>query len=66
MKGLIQRVNHACVRVNGDTVGSIQGGILLLLGIEKDDDQAKANKLLHKTLNYRIFSDEEEIGRAHV
>ncbi|WP_432697588.1 D-aminoacyl-tRNA deacylase [Marinobacterium sp. YM272] len=64
MKGLIQRVNHACVRVDGEAVGSIQRGVLLLLGIEKEDDQAKADKLLHKTLNYRIFPDEQ--GRMNL
>ena len=36
----------------------IQEGILLLLGVEKEDDQAKADKLLDKVLKYRIFNDE--------
>ncbi len=64
MKGLIQRVNHANVRVNGAEIGSIQRGILLLLGVDKEDDPAKAEKLLHKVLNYRIFPDEE--GRMNL
>lgn len=59
MKGLIQRVSHAKVDVDGETVGQIEGGILLLLGVERDDDEAKAQKLLHKVLNYRIFSDDQ-------
>ena len=58
MRGLIQRVQFASVVVDGETVGEIQEGILLLLGVEKEDDQAKADKLLEKVLKYRIFSDE--------
>ena len=59
MKGLIQRVSESSVSVKGDTVGAIGQGILLLLGVEKDDDQAAADKLLQRVLNYRIFSDSE-------
>ena len=59
MKGLIQRVSHASVKVDGEITGAIDQGILLLLGVEKDDDQAKADKLLKKVLNYRIFPDAE-------
>lgn len=58
MKGLIQRVSHASVRVDNEEVGSINTGILLLLGIERDDDETTLDKLLHKVLNYRIFSDD--------
>jgi D-tyrosyl-tRNA(Tyr) deacylase len=57
MKALIQRVSHAQVMVNGEVVGAIDKGILLLLGVEQADTQEKANKLLHKVLNYRIFAD---------
>lgn len=57
MKALIQRVSHAQVMVNSDVVGAIDKGILLLLGVEQADTQEKANKLLHKVLNYRIFAD---------
>ncbi len=59
MKGLIQRVGEASVKVSGETVGSINQGILLLLGVEKTDDRAKADKLLHRITNYRIFEDEQ-------
>ncbi|MBP0048179.1 D-tyrosyl-tRNA(Tyr) deacylase [Marinobacterium sp. AK62] len=59
MKGLIQRVSHASVKVDGEITGAIDQGILLLLGVEKDDDQAKADKLLKKVLNYRIFPNAE-------
>lgn len=57
MKGLIQRVRQASVTVDGNVVGNIGPGILLLLGVEKEDDEARADKLLQKALNYRIFSD---------
>lgn len=57
MKGLIQRVKHASVVVGGETVGKIGPGLLLLLGIEKEDNPALADKLLDKVLKYRIFSD---------
>lgn len=57
MKGLIQRVSHARVTVNGEIAGQINQGILLLLGVEKGDTQASAEKLLHKVLAYRLFAD---------
>ncbi|WP_419813223.1 D-aminoacyl-tRNA deacylase [Bacterioplanoides sp.] len=57
MIGLIQRVIHARVEVDDTVTGKIDQGILLLLGVQKGDDEQKADKLLHKVLNYRIFSD---------
>ena len=60
MKGLIQRVSSASVLVGGNCVGEINQGILLLLGVEKEDDRTKADKLLDKVINYRIFSDESD------
>ena len=59
MKGLLQRVSQARVEVEGDIVGAIDHGLLVLVGIEPQDDQASADKLLHKLLNYRVFSDAE-------
>lgn len=59
MIGLIQRVKWAKVEVENQTVGEIEQGLLVLLGVEQDDDEAKADKLLEKVLNYRIFSDEQ-------
>jgi len=64
MKGLIQRVSQGQVDVDGVTVGQISTGILLLLGVERDDDEARADKLLHKVQNYRIFSDNQ--GRMNL
>ena len=59
MLGLLQRVSSASVRVDGEITGEIGTGLLVLLGVEKGDDEAAADKLLHKLLNYRIFGDEK-------
>ena len=57
MKALIQRVKRAQVDVDKKTVGIIQQGLLVFIGVEKTDTQENADKLLKKILNYRIFSD---------
>ena len=57
MQGLIQRVSQAHVVVDGKVIGQINKGIVLLLGVEKDDDFAAADKLLNKVSGYRIFAD---------
>lgn len=59
MIGLIQRVSQAQVTIEGETVGQIGRGILLLLGVEKEDSEAKAERLLERVLGYRIFPDAE-------
>ncbi|MCH4812016.1 D-aminoacyl-tRNA deacylase [Vreelandella neptunia] len=59
MKALIQRVKRASVEVEGDVIGSIDHGLLALVGVEKHDDEAAVEKLLHKLLHYRVFSDAE-------
>lgn len=59
MIALIQRVSEAAVRVDGDVVGEIEHGLLVLLGVEKDDDEAKAKRLMERVTAYRVFSDEE-------
>jgi D-tyrosyl-tRNA(Tyr) deacylase len=59
MIALIQRVKQAKVQVAGHTVGEIGQGILVLLGVEKNDDEIKARKLSQKVMNYRIFSDQQ-------
>ena len=60
MRGLIQRVAHASVTVEGECVGRIGQGLLLLLGVERDDTREQADKLLHKVLNYRLFADADD------
>lgn len=58
MKAVIQRVSEARVTVEGETVGAIDGGILVLLGVEKGDDEQDAAWLAEKIAGLRIFEDE--------
>lgn len=60
MIALLQRVTQANVKVNGEVVGEIGAGILALLGVQKDDDMAQADRLLERLLSYRIFPDSED------
>lgn len=59
MRALIQRVRRASVEVDGRVIGAIDQGLLALIGVEKGDDEARADKLLHKLLRYRVFADSE-------
>ncbi len=59
MLGLIQRVSSASASIDNTVVGTIDQGLLLLLGSEKTDLEAAADKLLQKILNYRVFADSE-------
>lgn len=58
MRLFIQRVNHAEVNVNGETVGAIGKGLLVLVGVGKEDTREIADKYLKKLLGLRIFEDE--------
>ncbi|NOZ51945.1 MAG: D-tyrosyl-tRNA(Tyr) deacylase [Gammaproteobacteria bacterium] len=57
MIGLLQRVSQAKVNVAGETIGAIEQGLLLLVGVQKDDTTAKADRLLQRLLGYRVFAD---------
>ncbi|RUO29207.1 D-tyrosyl-tRNA(Tyr) deacylase [Aliidiomarina sedimenti] len=59
MKALIQRVSEARVVVEEQTVGAIDQGLLVLLGVEKADDESKARRLAERVATYRMFSDAE-------
>jgi D-tyrosyl-tRNA(Tyr) deacylase len=59
MRGLLQRVGNARVEVAGEIVGAIDQGLMVLVAVEPGDTRASADKLLHKLLNYRVFSDAE-------
>ncbi len=59
MKGLLQRVRSARVEVDAEIVGAVDQGLLVLVAVEPGDTRAHADKLLHKLLNYRVFSDEQ-------
>jgi len=58
MKMIIQRVSHASVTVDQQTVGSIQKGFLVLLGVGQTDTTKTADKMIRKMLGLRIFDDE--------
>ena len=58
MIAVLQRVSEACVRVEGEVIGQIGAGLLVLLCAEKGDTEAVADKMLAKMLKLRIFGDE--------
>lgn len=60
MIALIQRVKKASVTVDEKIIGKINNGLLVFVGVEKDDDNAKAKRLVERVLSYRIFSDEQD------
>lgn len=57
MIGLLQRVSHARVDIDGRRVGEIARGIAVLVGVERGDDEARAERLLERLLGYRVFPD---------
>ena len=59
MRALVQRVSHASVRVDGEVVTQIGPGLLVLLGITHDDDEATAARLAQKVRALRVFPDAE-------
>jgi D-tyrosyl-tRNA(Tyr) deacylase len=59
MKACIQRVRWARVRVNGETVGEIGAGLLVLLGVASGDTEKEAQTLVNKVVGLRIFEDQE-------
>ncbi len=59
MRAVLQRVTNARVRVEDKVVGEISGGLVVLLGIARDDAEADAKYLLEKIANLRIFDDAE-------
>lgn len=64
MKALLQRVSQAHVTVDQERIGEIQGGLLVLIGIERDDDATTVDKMVHRLTHYRVFSDAQ--GRMNV
>ena len=64
MIGLLQRVAEARVTVEDETLASIGRGLLVLVGVEREDDEAKAMRLLERLLGYRVFADRE--GRMNL
>lgn len=60
MIALIQRVTQASVTIDNEVAGAIGPGLLILLGVERQDDEQRAAKLCERVLAYRIFSDEQD------
>lgn len=58
MKAVIQRVKKASVTVEGSVIGAIQEGLLVLLGISKEDTKEEVKKFVNKIIRLRIFADE--------
>ena len=59
MIGLLQRVSAAQVVVDENTVAAIGKGILVLIGVEREDDELHADRLLERLLGYRVFADDD-------
>ena len=64
MIGLLQRVTNAQVDVAGETIGRIEQGLMVLVGVEKNDSEQKADRLLERLLGYRVFED--DTGRMNL
>lgn len=60
MRAVVQRVKHCRVLVDGNTVGEIGPGLLVLLGVAKTDNEAAADYMAEKILGLRIFEDDQE------
>ncbi len=60
MKAVVQRVKFASVKVDGNTVGSIEQGLLVLLGVTKEDTEKEAEILASKLSKLRIFTDNDD------
>jgi len=60
MIGLLQRVSEAYVSVGGEVIASIGQGLMVLVGVEKGDTEAQADRLLERLLGYRVFADAED------
>ncbi|MEX1198668.1 MAG: D-aminoacyl-tRNA deacylase [Pseudohongiellaceae bacterium] len=59
MIALLQRVSHARLRIDGEEYSRIGPGIVIFLGLERDDDAGDGRRLLQRVLDYRIFPDDE-------
>ncbi len=59
MIGLLQRVRRASVRIDDEVAGAIGPGLLVLLGVQRGDDQTSGRRLLERLLGYRVFPDAE-------
>jgi D-aminoacyl-tRNA deacylase len=61
MRAVVQRVSRAAVTVDGETVGAIGRGFLVLVGVAVDDDERDADALAQKVAGLRVFGDENDV-----
>ena len=66
MRAVVQRVTSASVAVDGETIGAIQNGLCVLLGVSVDDTQSDADYISDKLLGLRIFDDENGVPNKSV
>ncbi len=64
MIGLLQRVSHADVIVSGEVLARIGSGLVVLVGVERDDTDQQASRLLQRLLAFRVFADDQ--GRMNL
>ena len=64
MLGLLQRVTAAHVEVQGEVIARIEAGLMVLVGVEREDAEADAERLIDRLLGYRVFSDAQ--GRMNL
>jgi D-tyrosyl-tRNA(Tyr) deacylase len=62
--GLLQRVTQGRVEIDGHCVGEIDRGLVVLVGVQREDDEAKADRLLERLFGYRVFPDQS--GRMNL
>ena len=60
MIALLQRVSEAAVRVDGETIGSIGTGLMVLVAVHRDDEDKDVSRLADRILGYRVFPDAED------
>lgn len=66
MRAVVQRVTSASVEVEGDVIGQIESGLLVLLGVENEDNKSDANYICNKLLGLRIFPDDAGLMNLNV
>ena len=60
MRALLQRCRWAKVEVAGEVIGAVDAGLMVLVGVQPDDDEAKVKRMAERLLGYRVFSDEND------
>ena len=60
MRAVVQRVSYSNVKVDGDTIGEIKNGLMVLIGVTHEDTSKDVDYLVDKTVNLRIFEDEND------